>query len=230
MPFSFYKAVQRVNSVPFRYILLIWANRRPLIILFLVIGLKNQQKKPKNSAKWIWLFQNEKNFSVRSLFWRKLSIDSLSCLTFSLQTFRKKVLGISLKMLRIFTIVPTKQSTVSKSMMCRMSSVKMSRSFATCHRISWRENSTSTKWEICHDRSGLFILILFQYAMVFASAQKNFGASGLVLTIVRKDWVDKVTNKTIPIVLEYKTQIANASMYNTPPTFPSVEWSEKKRN
>ena len=56
--------------------------------------------------------------------------------------------------------------------------------------------------------------------MVFASAQKNFGASGLVLVIVRKDLVEKSTNKTIPLIFDYKVQIANASMYNTPPTFP----------
>ena len=55
--------------------------------------------------------------------------------------------------------------------------------------------------------------------MVFASAQKNFGASGLVLVIVRKDLIEKVTNKTIPVVLDYKVQLANGSMYNTPPTF-----------
>ena len=55
--------------------------------------------------------------------------------------------------------------------------------------------------------------------MVFASAQKNFGASGLVLVIVRKDLVEKSTNKSIPVTFDYKVQIANASMYNTPPTF-----------
>lgn len=55
--------------------------------------------------------------------------------------------------------------------------------------------------------------------MIFASAQKNFGASGLVLVIVRKDLVKKNTNKTIPLILDYKIQVDNESMYNTPPTF-----------
>jgi phosphoserine aminotransferase len=55
--------------------------------------------------------------------------------------------------------------------------------------------------------------------VIFASAQKNFGASGLVLVILRKDLVDKVTNKSIPVILDYKTQVENGSMYNTPPTF-----------
>jgi len=58
-----------------------------------------------------------------------------------------------------------------------------------------------------------------KFAVVFASAQKNFGPSGLVLVIVRKDLVEKSTNKSTPIILDYKVQIANGSMYNTPPTF-----------
>ncbi|CAF0860003.1 unnamed protein product [Adineta ricciae] len=58
-----------------------------------------------------------------------------------------------------------------------------------------------------------------KYAVIFASAQKNFGASGLVLVILRKDLVENNTNKSIPIILDYKVQIANESMYNTPPTF-----------
>jgi len=58
-----------------------------------------------------------------------------------------------------------------------------------------------------------------RYGVIFASAQKNFGASGLVLVIVRKDLVEKTTNKSIPVLLDYKVQIANGSMYNTPPTF-----------
>jgi len=58
-----------------------------------------------------------------------------------------------------------------------------------------------------------------KFAVIFASAQKNFGASGLVLVILRKDLVEKNTNKSIPLILDYKTQIDNGSMYNTPPTF-----------
>ena len=55
-----------------------------------------------------------------------------------------------------------------------------------------------------------------------ASAQKNFGSSGLVLVILRQEFADKINNKTIPIILDYKIQIANKSMYNTPPTFSYV--------
>ncbi|UJR09972.1 hypothetical protein I4U23_014196 [Adineta vaga] len=58
-----------------------------------------------------------------------------------------------------------------------------------------------------------------KYAVIFASAQKNFGASGLVLVILRKDLVGKNINKSIPVILDYKVQIDNGSMYNTPPTF-----------
>ncbi|CAF2739334.1 unnamed protein product [Rotaria sp. Silwood2] len=58
-----------------------------------------------------------------------------------------------------------------------------------------------------------------KYAVIFASAQKNFGISGLTLVILRKDLVEKNVNKSIPIILDYKIHIDNGSMYNTPPTF-----------
>ncbi|CAF1232139.1 unnamed protein product [Rotaria magnacalcarata] len=58
-----------------------------------------------------------------------------------------------------------------------------------------------------------------KFSVVFASAQKNFGISGVVLVIIRKDLVGKNTNKSIPLILDYKIQIDNGSMYNTPPTF-----------
>ncbi|CAF1191238.1 unnamed protein product [Rotaria sp. Silwood1] len=58
-----------------------------------------------------------------------------------------------------------------------------------------------------------------KYAVIFASAQKNFGISGLTLVILRKDFVEKTVNKSIPLILEYKIHIENGSMYNTPPTF-----------
>jgi len=73
-----------------------------------------------------------------------------------------------------------------------------------------------------------------KFAVIFASAQKNFGASGLVLVIVRKDLVEKSTNKSIPVIFDYKVQIANGSMYNTPPTFPiyiankMFEWTKRQ--
>jgi phosphoserine aminotransferase len=62
-------------------------------------------------------------------------------------------------------------------------------------------------------------LDISKFAVIFASAQKNFGTSGLVLVILRKDLVEKVTNKSIPVIFDYKVQIENGSMYNTPPTF-----------
>jgi len=58
-----------------------------------------------------------------------------------------------------------------------------------------------------------------KFGIIFASAQKNFGASGVVLVIIRKDLVGKSNNKSVPVNFDYKIQIDNNSMYNTPPTF-----------
>jgi len=58
-----------------------------------------------------------------------------------------------------------------------------------------------------------------RHAMIYAGAQKNLGPSGVTVVIVRNDFAETGT-KEIPQLLQYRTQIANNSLYNTPPTFP----------
>jgi phosphoserine aminotransferase len=57
-----------------------------------------------------------------------------------------------------------------------------------------------------------------KYALIYAGAQKNLGPSGVVLVIVRKDLVEAAP-KDLPTMLQYRTQAAEKSLYNTPPTF-----------
>ncbi len=57
-----------------------------------------------------------------------------------------------------------------------------------------------------------------QFGLIYAGAQKNLGPSGVVLVVIRKDLVEKVSEKT-PIFFRYKTHVEENSLYNTPPTF-----------
>jgi phosphoserine aminotransferase len=57
-----------------------------------------------------------------------------------------------------------------------------------------------------------------KYGLIYAGAQKNLGPSGVVLVIIRDDLVE-AGPKDLPIMLQYRTHVAEKSMYNTPNTF-----------
>lgn len=57
-----------------------------------------------------------------------------------------------------------------------------------------------------------------RYAMVYAGAQKNLGPSGACLVLLHESMLDKVTDG-LPPMLDYKVQVENGWMYNTPPCY-----------
>jgi len=57
-----------------------------------------------------------------------------------------------------------------------------------------------------------------KFGLIYAGAQKNIGASGLVVLIVRDDLLAR-SPKDIPKILNYAEQAAQDSMLNTPNTF-----------
>ncbi|QCI26773.1 3-phosphoserine/phosphohydroxythreonine transaminase [Buchnera aphidicola (Thelaxes californica)] len=57
-----------------------------------------------------------------------------------------------------------------------------------------------------------------KYAMIYASAQKNVGVSGLTIVIIKKELLC-LNNKFIPSILNYSTLYNSQSMFNTPATF-----------
>ena len=71
------------------------------------------------------------------------------------------------------------------------------------------------------------------FGLIYAGAQKNIGAAGTTLIIVREDILGKVSHK-IPTHLDYQVHIKNESMTNTPPTFAvytcllTMEWLKKQ--
>lgn len=56
------------------------------------------------------------------------------------------------------------------------------------------------------------------YGLIYAGAQKNAGPAGVTVVIVRDDLLER-TPPALPVMLDYKVQAANNSLYNTPPCF-----------
>jgi len=57
-----------------------------------------------------------------------------------------------------------------------------------------------------------------RYGLLYAGAQKNIGPAGLTLVIAREDLLGKAQAE-LPALLDYRNQVENDSMLNTPPTF-----------
>ena len=72
-----------------------------------------------------------------------------------------------------------------------------------------------------------------KFGLIFAGAQKNIGPAGLTLVIIREDLVKGVADD-VPTLLDYKTHVEAASMYNTPPCYSIYmaglvfEWIKQK--
>ena len=58
-----------------------------------------------------------------------------------------------------------------------------------------------------------------KYALIYGGAQKNVGPAGVTFAIVNKELLGKASHY-IPTMLDYRTHIKGASMFNTPPVFP----------
>lgn len=58
-----------------------------------------------------------------------------------------------------------------------------------------------------------------RYGLIYAGAQKNAGAAGTTLVIVRRDMLGKA-GRTLPQMLDYQAHIKKGGVLNTPPVFP----------
>ncbi len=57
-----------------------------------------------------------------------------------------------------------------------------------------------------------------KFGVLYAGAQKNVGPAGVTIVIVRKD-LQNMCQDICPTMLKWSTQIAEHSLYNTPPAF-----------
>jgi phosphoserine aminotransferase len=57
-----------------------------------------------------------------------------------------------------------------------------------------------------------------RFSLIYAGAQKNMGAAGVNMVIVKKQILGKVS-RPLPVMMDYRQHIANGSLLNTPPVF-----------
>jgi phosphoserine aminotransferase len=57
-----------------------------------------------------------------------------------------------------------------------------------------------------------------KFSLIYAGAQKNMGAAGVNIVVVKKDILGKV-KRPLPVMMDYRNHIANGSLLNTPPVF-----------
>jgi len=57
-----------------------------------------------------------------------------------------------------------------------------------------------------------------RFDLIYAHAQKNIGPAGVTVVVIKDSLLQK-TDNTLPGFLNYSTQVAHQSIYNTPPTF-----------
>lgn len=56
------------------------------------------------------------------------------------------------------------------------------------------------------------------FSLIYAGAQKNMGAAGVNLVVVKRDILGH-TSRTIPTIMDYRKHIEAGSLMNTPPVF-----------
>jgi phosphoserine aminotransferase len=72
-----------------------------------------------------------------------------------------------------------------------------------------------------------------KFGLIYAGAQKNIGPAGLVVLIVREDLIGQTLSPS-PSLFDYKAQVENESMVNTPATYSwylaglVFQWLKKK--
>lgn len=91
----------------------------------------------------------------------------------------------------------------------------------TLEGIQWHQLPDSNGLPLCCDMTSDLMtreVNIEDYAMIYASAQKNLGIAGLTLVIIRKDFIGKHQNN-VPTLMDYATFEQHHSAYNTPPTF-----------
>jgi phosphoserine aminotransferase len=110
----------------------------------------------------------------------------------------------------------TSNNTIFGTQIPALSPSRRYRLCATCRRIFLAARSTCAN-----------------YGLIYAGAQKNLGPAGVTtVVIVREDMLGKV-HRYLPTMLDYRTFIAENSLYNTPPVFPiyvsmlTMRWIKK---
>lgn len=72
-----------------------------------------------------------------------------------------------------------------------------------------------------------------KFSLIYAGAQKNMGAAGVNMLVIKKDILGKIQRR-IPTIMNYQKHIEAGSLMNTPPVFAvyvsmlTLKWIEEK--
>lgn len=72
-----------------------------------------------------------------------------------------------------------------------------------------------------------------KFSLIYAGAQKNMGAAGVNMLVIKKDLLGKIQRK-IPTIMNYQKHIEAGSLMNTPPVFAvyvsmlTLQWIEQE--
>src|ERR1700759_2186313 len=72
-----------------------------------------------------------------------------------------------------------------------------------------------------------------KFSLIYAGAQKNAGAAGVTIVVIKKDILGKI-KRSIPTILDYRNHIEAKSLINTPPVFAvyvsmlTLRWIKKE--
>ena len=91
----------------------------------------------------------------------------------------------------------------------------------TIYGTQWQQFPTGLNVPVIADMSSDILsrpLNIEQFDLIYAGAQKNLGPSGVTVVIIKKDLLERSSDK-LPTMLNYNTHAKNNSLYNTPPTF-----------
>jgi len=91
----------------------------------------------------------------------------------------------------------------------------------TIHGVQWQEWPDTGHLPLIVDMSSDIMsrpVPMEKIALAYAGAQKNLGAAGVTVVIIRDDLLERCPD-TLPSYLSYKVHAENNSLYNTPPVF-----------
>ncbi|MBA3439754.1 MAG: 3-phosphoserine/phosphohydroxythreonine transaminase [Pyrinomonadaceae bacterium] len=91
----------------------------------------------------------------------------------------------------------------------------------TIHGTQWRKEPETGNVPIVADSSSEILsraIDVQKYGLIYGGAQKNLGPSGVTVVIIRDDML-KLVPDGLHTMLDYRVQVENKSLYNTPNTF-----------
>jgi phosphoserine aminotransferase len=91
----------------------------------------------------------------------------------------------------------------------------------TIYGTEWREPPASGDIPLVCDASSDMLsrpIEMTRYALIYGGAQKNMGAAGVTVVIIREDLLAR-SAASLPAMLSYAVHAEHGSLYNTPPVF-----------